>query len=57
MPALTRSIGGATVPALPIQTVRRRLLRALWRTLDHLVPPNPGRDIEPPPEFFRFPPF
>ena len=56
MPVLTRSIGDATAPARPVATVLRRLRRALWRTIDSLVPRRP--DLETMPlEFFRYPPF
>jgi len=36
----------------------RVLLSALLAALDRLVPPaHPGREAEPPPEWYRFPPF
>jgi hypothetical protein len=36
----------------------RALLRMLLTALDRLVPPrNPSRAPEPPPEWYRFPPF
>lgn len=57
MQAITRNIGNATAPSLPIQTVRNRLLQALWRALDRLVPKHPDRHNAPPPEFFDYPPF
>ena len=57
MTALTRSIGGATAPAHPVATALHRLRRALWRTLDGLVPRHPDFETMPPPEFFRYPPF
>jgi hypothetical protein len=57
MPAFITNIGGATTPALPVETVLRRLLRVLGQAVDRLVPQHPDRHPAPPPEFYNYPPF
>jgi hypothetical protein len=41
-----------------LQALQRALRRALLAVLDRLVPPRaPTREPEPPPEWFKYPPF
>ena len=58
MPAILRNIDATALPAAsPFSVSIRCVLRALTRALDRLVPPRRGSEDEPPPEFFRYPPF
>ena len=60
MRAIAIPFVGQPVPAdrSPAQKQRRPLLSVLLGLLDRLVPPHdPARPSEPPPEWYRFPPF
>ena len=52
-------VGSTASRDVPAAYQRRRpLLRALLAALDRLVPPpDPNGAPEPPPEWYRFPPF
>jgi hypothetical protein len=56
IPFLGRPPAPAAIPS--IRETVRALRRILLTALDRLVPPHdPGRDPQPPPEWYRFPPF
>jgi hypothetical protein len=50
--------GTTFVAEEPWKAVIRRTLQAVADTLDRLVPPHaPNREVGPPPEWFKYPPF
>jgi hypothetical protein len=52
-------VGRAAPARIPsITQLSRALMQMLLAALDRLAPPRaPGGDAEPPPEYYRFPPF
>jgi len=48
----------APLDAVRARNTRRLLVRWLLAVLDRLVPPHdPARKAEPPPEWYKYPPF